>query len=220
MTAALACKKVPNLLGNERLDGCYQHAAEPDRNRIGGATMADKADITPAILRQLLRYAPETGKLYWLPRPASMFKAARDWKIWNTRYANAEALTAPFEGYRAGTILGKRFTAHRVAWAVHYGVWPIAQIDHINGNRSDNRATNLRDVANTDNRRNMKRPANNRSGHIGVSWSKHTGKWRSAIMVDRLTVVLGYFESKDEAVAARKSAERQYGFHVNHGRSA
>ena len=120
--------------------------------------MADKADITPAMLRQLLDYDPETGLFVWRPRDASWFTDAmrtadQQARGWNTTFAGKSALTHRKKGYLQGVILGCGFSAHRVALAIQYGHWP-KYIDHINGVPSDNRICNLRDVTSKENQRN------------------------------------------------------------------
>ena len=190
--------------------------------------MADRADITPELCRKLLRYEPETGKLYWKPRPASMYRDSRchggvrtaQWAAdcWNRKYAGREAFTAKNEGgYRVGTILGVMQRAHRVAWAIHYGEWPSHQIDHDDGNRSNYRILNLKAATNRENHLNEGLSSNNTSGFTGVCWCKQTGRWRAMIRVDGKTRHLGRFVSFDDAVAARRAANVRYGFHPNHG---
>jgi hypothetical protein len=178
------------------------------------------------MLRTLLRYEPETGKLFWLERDASLFRdlkfsADRNCRIWNTRYAGAEAFKADDgKGYLVGSIFGRAYNAHRVIWALIHGEWPKAEIDHINGDRSDNRISNLRSVSVQENARNSKLPADNTSGAIGVSWKKRDARWQAYIAVNRRHIHLGYFDDFDAAVAARKEAELRLGFHPNHGRSS
>lgn len=182
-------------------------------------------EIDPQILRKLLRYEPETGKLYWLERGDDLFKtigrrtAKHSAACWNARCAGKEAFSRA--GTRcAGTLFGKTYLAHRVAWAVHYGAWPNAEIDHINGNARDNRISNLRDVSRKDNCRNTSVPSHNSSGIMGVSWHKRQKKWRAHIKFDGEYRHLGSFSDISDAISCRKEAERRLGFHPNHGRTA
>lgn len=190
-----------------------------------------KRDLpSPDLLRQLLRYDPETGKFYWREREPEHLDSLFDertrnlvWRAnsWNRRYAGKEALRqVNAKGYRVGKLLEHYAAAHRVAWAIAYGEWPIDQIDHIDGDRSNNRISNLRIVDNSENQRNAKRPVNNTSGRIGVSYFKAGSKWAAYICVNRRHIHLGYFTDLAEAIAAREVAEAQYGFHRNHGRQA
>ena len=173
---------------------------------------------SPELLRKLLRYEPETGKLFWLPRPAKMFSDQRSFNAWNARYADKEALTAlDGQGYNTGSIYGKKYNAHRVIWAMAHNAWPVGDIDHINGMRTDNRLINLRNVSRSMNRRNAKMQSNNTSGHNGVSWYAGTGKWRADIRIDRVQKYLGSFPNIADAIAARKAAEADHGFTERHG---
>lgn len=174
---------------------------------------------TPDELRQLLRYEPETGKLYWLERPPEMFELERLGKAWNTRWAGKEGLaTRDRDGYLRGDILGGSFFAHRVAWALTHGDWPTEQIDHINGQRDDNRLANLRCVSHAENQRNRSRRRDNAAGRTGVYWYKAYAKWTAAIGVDGRLIFLGYFDRFEDAVAAREAAEIEHGYHPNHDR--
>lgn len=182
-------------------------------------------DVSPEVLRELLRYEPDTGKLFWLERDVDWFTdgkhpAERRANIWNARYAGKEAFTAcNSEGYRFGKVLNDPYKSHRVAWAVFRGEWPPEEIDHINGDRGDNRIVNLRAVTRLENHRNKKKPKNNTSGVIGVSFRKRDQKWKAQIMVKGKHLHLGCFANKADAIAARKAAEVKYGFHANHGRA-
>lgn len=181
---------------------------------------------SPELLRKLLRYEPETGKLFWRERGVEMFSdgkqsAEHTCNIWNSKHAGKEALTARnSEGYRHGRILGRSYKAHRVIWAMVHGEWPVKQLDHVNGVRDDNRIKKLRQVTKAENSKNLKRPSNNNSGVMGVCWVKRCEKWRSQIQVKGKNKFLGYFTDFNEAVAARKAAEVKYGFHKNHGRAS
>ena len=185
--------------------------------------MAKKPLPTPDELRQLLRYEPETGKLFWLPRGPEWFHqgaltSEAMSKGWNDRWAHKEALTALSNGYKVGPIMCRVVPAHRAAWAIFHGEWPGGQIDHINGDRSDNRLENLRDIPGRENQKNMKRPSRNTSGTVGVDWFPARNKWRARIRHDGVNIHLGLFSSKEDAIATRKAAASEYGYHPNHGR--
>jgi len=186
--------------------------------------MASKAQPCPTLLRQLLRYEPETGKLFWKPRPVWMFSdghrdKAGNCNNWNSHYAGKPAFTSMMRnGYRIGAVCNRSMLAHRVIWAMVSGQWPADQVDHINGDRQDNRLENLRAVSRADNNKNSKRPCTNTSGAIGVCKSPTRGKWLAQIKVGGQVFHLGTFERKSDAISARKKAERKYGFHKNHGR--
>lgn len=180
--------------------------------------MSTKTLPDVCLLRKLLRYEPETGRLYWLPRPVNMFPKPQQAKTWNTKNAGRETFTLTHKGYKQGTIFDAKFRAHRVAWALYYGAWPTLHLDHINGDRTDNRIVNLREVTRGENQQNQRRRTDNTSGVTGVSWYAAQGKWVAEIYVGGRKKNLGYFNTFDEAVAARKQAETTHGYHPNHGR--
>lgn len=105
---------------------------------------------------------------------------------------------------------GKKLLAHRVIYAIVHGAMPDGQIDHINGNRVDNRIENLRYVSASENSHNYKMPKTNTSGFQGVSWSAQTCKWMAYIRVDNRQVYLGLFEDINDAIHARKMAKMKY----------
>lgn len=182
--------------------------------------MADAKLPSQDVLNQFLRYDPDSGKLFWRARTDDMFTGGDDRTnaAWNSRYAGKEAfITANVKGYLYGSIHKQKMKAHRVIWKMVTGQEPD-QIDHINGDAADNRWVNLRDVAGWENQRNMKRPKNNTSGHIGVSWDSNRNLWSAEIWNRGKKHALGRFENIDDAVAARRAAQEQFGFHPNHGR--
>lgn len=186
------------------------------------------SNIPIETLGQLLRYDAGTGKLYWLERSVEMFvgnwnKTAEQlcaW--WNGRFAGREAFTADgFYGCKAGRIFGKSHYAHRVAWALSAGDWPASEIDHINGDRADNRMSNLRAVDHQANMQNKKVYASSTSGCHGVTFHKRMQRWQAKITINKKVRYLGTFDTRDAAVAARRLAEEASGtFHEQHGRAA
>lgn len=176
------------------------------------------AELSYTQISALLKYDPESGKLFWLPRPLSLFPNDRAKKTWNTKFSGMEAFTARnSNGYRHGQILGCHYKAHRVAWLLHYGEWPKGDIDHLNGDPSDNRISNIRDVHHAENSRNQKRRKNNTSGVCGVIWREKSQKWYAYIRVNYMMISLGLFDNFDDAVSARAAANAEYGFTDRHG---
>lgn len=113
-------------------------------------------------------------------------------------------------GYVEVGVLGKRVYGHRLAWAMTHGEWPQAAIDHINGDKSDNRASNLRLALGSLNAENKRRPnRNNSSGFLGVSYCKQTKRWVAQIVADRKRKCLGRFDSPEQAHDAYVKAKRQ-----------
>jgi hypothetical protein len=180
-------------------------------------------------LRQLLDYDPETGLLYWRTRSVDMFADAASGSsgfvttekrasTWNARFAGRPAFTSRFSGgYHHGAILGQTYMAHRVIWKWAHGFDPDC-VDHINGDKGDNRLANLRSIPRAMNARNMPQQSNNTSGQTGVHFCNFTGRWRAEIVVSGRNIRLGRFANFSDAVTARRAAERKFGFHENHGR--
>lgn len=119
-------------------------------------------------------------------------------------------------GYMQVIFFGKKMYLHRIAYALHHGVWP-EQVDHINGNKLDNRAENLRCVCQVENSRNQGLRKGNTSGYIGVTYNKANKNWLAQITVRGKNHYIGSFISKESARKARKEAEKNFGFHENHG---
>lgn len=180
--------------------------------------MAKEDDITAEMCRQLVRYDPQTGKLFWRWRSREWFADQRAFSSWNAKHADREAFIQPNdEGYLRGVMLRRTFRAQRVAWAVFHGHWPAGEIDHINGLKADNRIENLRDVPKKANCRNRRIRSDNRSGATGVALDLNTMRWRATIRALGRNVHLGVFDTKESAVAARAAAQAEYGYHPNHG---
>lgn len=134
-------------------------------------------------LQILLRLDCETGRLFWRQRPVEFFdegrySAARTSAWWNTRYAETEALTAvTAKRYRGGSILGQRYLAHVVVFALYNGRWPAGVVDHEDTDQTNNRPLNLRDSTKAQNGWNRGGERNSTSRYCGVSWNAARGKW-------------------------------------------
>jgi hypothetical protein len=109
------------------------------------------------------------------------------------------------DGYRA---VGQHLE-HRLAWFGVTGQWPAYQIDHINGDKTDNRWANLRAATPSQNKENIHRPqANNKSGFLGVTWHKRDRRWRATLRVQGRAKHLGYFDTPEAAHCAYLGAKR------------
>lgn len=130
-----------------------------------------KPKISIEELRELVRYDPETGKLYWLPG------------VPNNSYAGKEAFTAVSDGgRRVGMVRGRMYKAHQVCWALHYGVWPAGIVDHKDRDRGNNRIGNLREA--TIGQNNANGTGVRKGGYsafVGVTWCKRSRKWTSQV---------------------------------------
>lgn len=166
--------------------------------------------ITQKRLKEVFRYSEESGFLSWRFRRGGV-KAGRIAGCPNAA------------GYIQVTVDGKNYRAHRLIWLYVYGEFPEDQIDHINGIKDDNRIENLRAVTAQENHLNLRRRINNSSGFTGVYWNRKNIRWGAVIGIKGMPVHLGSFnpdfEGKMMALAARKNAEEEYGFHENHGKT-
>lgn len=157
--------------------------------------------IDHATLTSILRYDPITGNLYWnQPRP----------KI----KVGAKAGSLHHKGYVNLEINGKFYSAHRLVWFFVTGAMPNGIVDHINGNRSDNRFENLREATHGQNRANSKH--NNKTGLKGVrflSWvPEGKRRWAAGITHNKQVTYLGSFHTKEEAHSAYcEAAKRLHG---------
>lgn len=160
--------------------------------------------LTAEKARELFRIDAETGKIYWAVAHGR----------WNERPAGALAGCLR-KGYRYIGVEGRNYFGHQIAWLITHGEWPPMTLDHINGNRDDNRPQNLRLATAAENNQNQHGlPAHNTSGERGVSWDASREKWTAHISVDGRAKNLGRFESKDLASAAYLEAKR-----IHHPRS-
>lgn len=115
-------------------------------------------------------------------------------------------------GYIAISVGGRRLKAHRLAWLLMTGQWPIGEIDHKNGDRADNRFENLRDVSGSINQQNRQHLArNNTSGFCGVTKTGTKLKpWRAQIKDPCGSVTyLGCFETRELAAKVRAEAKKR-----------
>lgn len=113
-------------------------------------------------------------------------------------------------GYRHITWMGKVHKAHRLIFMLHHGYLP-PEVDHINGDRQDNRLENLRPATRSQNQCNRGALASNTSGYPGVTWHKHSKAWLVRVMKDGKSKIIGYF--KDLELAGLVSAEARSLYH-------
>lgn len=174
--------------------------------------------LTQAFLARLVEYDPESGLLVWKERGPEVMPDLRNRNSWNAKHAGREALCSiNNSGYKIGRVMGHSILAHRAIWLLVYGRLPV-QIDHINGDKLDNRLPNLRNVDCLTNQHNKPKTAKNTSGVVGVTFHKGTGRWAAKIGSRQRAKWLGTFDSFDAAVLARKAAEAELNYHQNHGR--
>lgn len=151
-----------------------------------------------------LEYRPETGEFFWRHRPDSHFSSAAHARRSNSFQAGRLAGGHDgSKGYTRIQIFGRLYGAHQLAWLYMTGEWPD-QIDHINGDRSDNRFSNLRLATASQNNANRRGYA--KSGLKGAHFNNTRGCWESAIRVNGKRHYLGRFSTAEEAHAAYAAA--------------
>jgi hypothetical protein len=143
---------------------------------------------------EILDYDPETGIFRW------KMPVSRRVRI------GERAGSRNQKGYRQIRINRRFYVAHRLAWLVVHGKWPVHQLDHINRQTDDNRIANLREATQTQNKANSRIYKNNSSGYKGVAWNKTVGKWAAYIRSGGARTHLGYFASPEEAHRAYSAA--------------
>lgn len=159
-------------------------------------------------VRRLLDYDRDTGFFTWKKRVPDQFSEtagftnAHKCALWNSKYAGRSAGT--FNAYGYVVIKSLRASAHRLAWLHVHGEWPSKQIDHINGNRSDNCISNLRLADHRQNQANSPRRSTKSSKFKGVY--KYGNRWKAFIGLNRKTRYLGIFKTEAEAAAAYSAA--------------
>lgn len=117
------------------------------------------------------------------------------------------------------SLKSKKYAAHRIIWEMVHGDIPDGlNIDHIDGDGTNNKISNLRLVTQSENCKNARLLSSSKTGVSGVTWYKPAGKYQVKIQVNGKQKHLGRFYDFFEATCCRKSAEVEYGFHTNHGR--
>lgn len=153
--------------------------------------------ITVERLRELVHYDPCTGVFTWLQDRGP-------------RHAGEQAGTITKQGYRQLALDRSQYRANRMAVLYMTGELPKGQVDHINGDRLDDRYENLRDVSHGANQENRKRAAsNNKSGLLGVFFVKRTSRWTARIRKGGKDHYIGYFDSAEEAHEAYIAKKRE-----------
>lgn len=164
------------------------------------------------MITELITLEPATGKLFWKPRQPHHFSAKGQrspqgcCNNWNSRYANKECLTAiGTHGYRWGNFMGKALLAHRAAFFLANGYMP-GYVDHINGDKLDNRPTNLREATNGQNIANSKSREGSSSKYLGVSWNKVNRNWTAYITSNWKGRHIGSYATEEQAALAYNKA--------------
>ena len=149
-------------------------------------------------LAGLLSYCAETGVFRWRAKPAKNVSVG---SIAGSLRSNGYIVI----GYR-----GRHYLAHRIAWFMLSNALPCGEIDHINGVRDDNRASNLRDVSRRKNAENIRKAKpSNKTGLLGVHRHEKSGKYRASIFSNGRTIHLGLFDHAESAHEAYVRAKRR-----------
>lgn len=134
------------------------------------------------------------------------------WKVYKSSRAVIGSIAGTFnpDGYLIIKIDGKNYRSHHLAWLYTHGIWPSDILDHINGERADNRIINLREATIQLNAQNQRNPViTNKCGLIGVRFRKDAGKFTAQIKLNGKTKHIGYFTDKNDAHAAYILAKRE-----------
>ncbi len=164
-------------------------------------------------LLECLRY--EDGRLFWLKRPLGHFPDEGWQARWNTKFAGKEA--GGFKGSRGGprwSIGIDCVSIFRtvVVWAIHKGDWPPGRcdVDHIDGDGSNDRIENLRLASRSQNMANSRFRTKSKDRLKGAYFRSHSGRWYSCIKVDYRKIYLGTFYSEEEAHEAYMDAAQKH----------
>lgn len=160
----------------------------------------------PEEIREYINYNPDTGVFTWRKDHSTRMKKGKI--VGNVQW----------DGYYRVGFKGIPYYGHRVAWFLTYGVQPEHEIDHINGDRSDNRLDNLRAAKRKQNTYNTPVRKDSRTQVKGVHFRRDTGKYRAHCRVDGIVHWLGNFDKIEEAAeAVRKFREENHKEFHNHG---
>lgn len=157
--------------------------------------MAKTDLITQDLLKEHLHYDPETG----------LFRKIKTAKV-NQEFLGKVTGSIGGKGYLYIRFSGFYCLAHRLAWLYVHGSFPNGYVDHINGDKTDNRIANLRDCTNSENLHNRGLNKNNKTGFKGVSWKARDKKYFASIRLHGISHHLGCFDKAEDAHQAYASA--------------
>jgi hypothetical protein len=159
--------------------------------------------LTQSQVQHVLKYDADTGVFTWIVPTNTRIKAGDVAGCMNDN------------GYLRIQVLGKQYKFHRLAWLYVYGQFPDCEIDHVNGNRADNRIENLRLATSKQNKENVKLNSRSTTGYRGVHWDKSRQKWLAHVTSNRKHHNLGRFDDVNDAINAVKQARNQLFSHHN-----
>ncbi len=170
---------------------------------MASAIVARKID--QETLKSLLHYNPDTGIFTWLVSPSIQVKAGMI------------AGKKDRQGYVHISVANECHRAHRLAFLYMTGSLPVNHVDHIDHVRDNNAFSNLRDVTEAENFKNLGLSKRNTSGVNGVTWNKSSKRWQAYGRVSNKYKYIGVYKTIEEAAAARQAHNVMHGFHQNHG---
>jgi len=171
--------------------------------------------ITHKYIISVFNYNQHTGELSFKKRPSHHFKSKSAHTNWNNNKAGSILNYVGNHGYIELSLDYKKHLAHRVIWLIVHGELPN-EIDHVNGNKTDNRLLNLKNVTRSQNCKNL--PIH-RKNKIGITGLRMRGSsYEVYISSGGKTYWLGSTRDFFEACCKRKSEENKLGFSPNHGR--
>ena len=174
----------------------------------------EKHNLTQEELWRWVRYDPKTGQMFRI--------LTRKGPWGHEKHINKLVTGKNNRGYFWINILGYMYLVHRLAFLYMTGKHPEGEVDHINGSRSDNRWCNLRETDCFNNARNQGIRKDCTSGVRGVNYVTHplagNKRWKARISHKGMRFDLGSYHTFEEAVAARRKAEQDYGYHENHAK--
>lgn len=156
-------------------------------------------------MKERLNYDPNTGVITWRESKSNYVKNG------------TECGTLKPSGYLVINFSKQLYRAHRVAWVMHYGKNPSTFLDHVNQDKTDNRIENLREASSSQNKCNITRRSDNKSGYRGISWDRFRNKWKVEVQIQGKSVRKRIADF-DEAVGwvKQKQAELHGDFRPTH----
>ncbi len=147
--------------------------------------------LTEEVVNNLFFY--NDGKLFWKKPVAKRIKTG---DLVGCKNGN---------GYLRVAIKYKYYYVHRIIFLMHHGYLPKF-IDHIDGNRNNNKLENLREATHSENAQNQKTPINNSSGYKNVFWHKTKKSWAVCISLNNKLHHFGNYQNLTDAIQVAKES--------------